>query len=109
MSFSLAIGRRVAAGSRERDARQCWAENRRPQAGFTVTRREDLARLADRPPGGELVAPGEDEPRLVCEDDRLDAVAQLELHENVGDVRLHGCLADEQLFGDLGVGKATCQ
>src|SRR5919108_6066583 len=38
---------------------------------------------------GVLVPPGKDEARLVREDHRLDAVAQLELHEDVGDVRLH--------------------
>ena len=46
-----------------------------------------------------------DEPALVGEDDGLDAVAQVELGEDAGDVRLHRRLADEQLGGDLGVGQ----
>ena len=38
-----------------------------------------------------------DEPALVGEDDGLDAVAKDELGEDVRDVRLTVCLADEEL------------
>src|ERR687897_930718 len=107
MFFSLAVGRCVAAGSRERDARRKWSRNRRPQAGFAVALWGDLDPPTGRPPGGELVAPGEDETRLVREDDRLDAVAELELHENVRNVCLHSRLADEQFLRDLSVGEAA--
>ena len=46
-------------------------------------------------------------PGLVGEHDRLDAVAEVELLEDVRDVRLHGRLADEELLPDLGVGEAV--
>ena len=51
---------------------------------------------------GRALARAEDA-RLVREHDRLDAVAELELLEDVRDVRLHGGLADEELPADLGV------
>ena len=41
------------------------------------------------------------EARLVREDDRLDAVSEPELPEDVSDVRLDGRFADEELLGDL--------
>jgi hypothetical protein len=44
------------------------------------------------------------EPGLVCEYDGLDAVAEAEFLEDVGDVCFDGCLADVELFPDLGVG-----
>src|SRR6187551_3093651 len=48
-----------------------------------------------------------EETGLVGEDDRLDAVAQAELLEDVRDVRLHRRVADEELLADLGVRKAV--
>ena len=48
-----------------------------------------------------------DQPALVGEHDRLYAVAQAELHQDPGDVGLHGVLGDEQRLGDLGVGQAA--
>src|SRR5262245_15338405 len=48
-----------------------------------------------------------DEAGLVGEHDRLHAVAQIELHQHVRDVRLHGRLADEQAGGDLRVREAA--
>jgi hypothetical protein len=42
-----------------------------------------------------------EEPRLVCEYDGLDAVAEAELGEDVRDVRLDGRLADVELLTDL--------
>src|SRR3954469_17219037 len=45
--------------------------------------------------------------RLVREYDGLDAVAQVELLQDVGDVRLDRRVADVQLRADLGVGKAA--
>jgi hypothetical protein len=44
---------------------------------------------------------------LVREDDRLYAIAQVELLEDVGDVRLDGGLADVELLGDLSVGESV--
>src|ERR1700694_354013 len=44
-----------------------------------------------------------DQPDLVGEDHRLDAVAQFQLVEHVGDVRLDRGLSDLQLFRDLRV------
>jgi hypothetical protein len=46
------------------------------------------------------------EPGLVGQHDRLDAIAETELLEDVGDVGLDGGLADVQLFADLRVGQA---
>ena len=48
-----------------------------------------------------------DETGLVGEDDRLHAVAQVELLEDASDVGLHGSVADDELGGDLGVGEAA--
>jgi hypothetical protein len=43
----------------------------------------------------------------VGEDDRVDAIAQVEPGEHVGHVRLESQLADNQLLRDLGVRQAT--
>ena len=48
-----------------------------------------------------------DHARLKSEDDRLHAVAEAELLEDVRDVRLDGGLADVELLADLGVGQAA--
>ena len=47
-----------------------------------------------------------DQAVFVGEDDGLDAVSQREFVEDVVDVRLDGCFADEQRLCDLGVGAA---
>src|SRR5829696_4179484 len=68
-----------------------------------------------RPPPFSLIGPlvirrvrlGLEEPGLVGEYDRLNAVAKAELLEDVGDVGLHRCLADVELLADLGVGEAA--
>ena len=52
-------------------------------------------------------AAGDRDPGLVGQDDRLDAVAQAELHQHAGDVGLDGGLGDDQLRGDLGVRQAA--
>ena len=44
-----------------------------------------------------------DEPGFVCEDDGLDPVANGELHQDAGDVRVDCRLADDQLGRDLAV------
>ena len=46
-------------------------------------------------------------PGLVGQHDRLDAVAEPELHEHAGDVGLDRRLGDDQLGGDLGVREAA--
>ena len=51
--------------------------------------------------------PGSNRPALVGEHDRLDAVAEVELLEDVRDVRLDGRVADVELLRDLGVGEAA--
>ena len=51
---------------------------------------------------------GEDS-RLVRKDDGLDAVAKIELLEDVGDVRLDRRFADVQLVTDLAVREAASQ
>ena len=48
-----------------------------------------------------------DESRLMREHDRLHAVAQVELLEDVRDVRLDRRVADVELLADLRVGKAA--
>src|SRR5439155_24817599 len=70
------------------------AENHRPAGRFALAPRDDLS--------GLRVA-RLDEARLVREDDRLHAVAQLELHQQVRHMRLHRRLADEELLRDLRV------
>ena len=44
--------------------------------------------------------------RPIRKDHRLDAVSQLELGENTGDVGFHSLRADEQLSHDLGIRQA---
>jgi hypothetical protein len=44
--------------------------------------------------------------RFVREHDGLDPVAQIELLEDVRDVRLDGRIADVELLADLGVSRA---
>src|SRR4249920_1070409 len=46
---------------------------------------------------------GVEEPRLVREHDRLDAVTKIELHQDVGDVGFHGGVTDVELAGNLRV------
>jgi len=46
---------------------------------------------------------GRDEAGLVSVDHALDAVAQVELLEDAGDVRLRRCFANDELFADLRV------
>src|SRR6266508_3912363 len=46
---------------------------------------------------------GANDAGLVGEDDRLHAVAQVELAEDVRDVRLDGVLGDDELPRDLGI------
>ncbi len=47
------------------------------------------------------------ESRFVGVHDRLHAVAEVELREDGGDVRLHRRRLDDELGGDLGVGEAA--
>ena len=46
---------------------------------------------------------------LVREDDCLHPVAQPELHQDPGYVRLHGRLADERLLGELRIREPACE
>ena len=50
---------------------------------------------------------GAHDPRFVGEDHGLHAVAQIELHEDPGDVGLHRGLADDERLRDLRVGQAA--
>ena len=49
---------------------------------------------------------GSDDPRLVGEHDELRPVAQVELEQQVRDVRLHGRLGEHEALGDLAVRQA---
>src|SRR3954469_21793621 len=81
----------------------------------------DDRRRADRAPrpapaaarrsGGcaTLSRPALDDPRPDRVDRGLDAVLDLELHQDAGDVVLHRLRADEELRGDLGVAFALGQ
>src|SRR5918992_2431669 len=60
-----------------------------------------------RSPPSELLAAGLDQSGLVGEQDRLHAVAELELRQECRDVRLDGRFADDVLGGDLGVRQAA--
>src|SRR5215467_10732054 len=56
---------------------------------------------------GWRTSAGVEKPCLVCEHDRLDAVAEAELLEDVRDVRLDGRVTDVELLPDLGVRQAA--
>src|ERR1700737_715239 len=58
---------------------------------------------------GRLDGAGLDQADLVGEDHRLDTIAEPQLVEHVGDVRLDGGFADLQLASDLGIGEAAAQ
>jgi peptidoglycan/LPS O-acetylase OafA/YrhL len=53
----------------------------------------------------DVAGAGLDQPALVREDHQLGAVAQAELGEDAGHVRLDGRRSDEQALGDLGVAR----
>src|SRR5579872_2268025 len=61
---------------------------------------------SDAGPSAPVLA-GADQARLVGEHDRLNAVPELQLRENVRHVRLDGGLAERQLRGELGVAQAA--
>src|SRR5207244_4149909 len=46
---------------------------------------------------------------FVGEDHCLHPVSLVQLHQDVGDVRLHGRVAYDQLRGDLGIREAACE
>jgi hypothetical protein len=52
-------------------------------------------------------AAGADDSAFVGEDDDLDAVAEVELGEDAGDMAFDGRVAEVELRGDLGVGEAA--
>jgi hypothetical protein len=54
----------------------------------------------------DVVGTGLDEPTLVGENHDLGPVPETKFGEDVGDVRLDGGGADEQIFGDLGIALA---
>ena len=92
------------AVARDRGARRslgAWA------AGGGLSRAVDRRARLGRPARLPRAALGVEQPRLVREHDRLDAVAQVELLQHVGDVGLDRRVADEQLLADLGVGEAA--
>ena len=61
----------------------------------------------ERSAAGRRLAAGAHQPRFVGDDDRLGAVPEIELGQDRRDVRLDGGLADDELFGDLGIAHAT--
>ena len=65
----------------------------------------ELGAIGQAAPRGLGRAAGDRHPGLVREHDRLDAVAQAELHQHARDVRLHRRLAHDQLGRDLRVGE----
>jgi len=56
---------------------------------------------------GRAAARRLDQTGLVGEHDELHPVAQRELQQDVGDVRLDGGVADDELLRDLGVREAA--
>ena len=71
------------------------------------SRRGTVRRVAAPEPPSSVGDARPDDPGLVGEHDGLDAVAEVELVENVRDVGLRRVLADEELGGDLGVRQAA--
>src|SRR5512132_4179176 len=64
-----------------------------------------LHRLSAEPSGSTAWL---NETGLISEHHRLDSVAQPQLGEDVGDVRPHRCLAEEEAGGDLCVRETVC-
>jgi hypothetical protein len=62
-----------------------------------------IARRFKRRPREQIHSAGVEEPHLVREHDRLHAVSEVELHQDVRDMRLHRGVADEELVPNLGV------
>src|SRR5215211_4103537 len=72
-----------------------------------VTRAADGLNRARRWQEDHAHSAGVEEAGLVREHDRLDPVSEVELHQDMGDVGLHGGVADEELPPDLGVRQAS--
>jgi hydrogenase maturation protein HypF len=94
------------AGGGRRTPRSAEATRART-APAAAERRRHLVRPGRDRRGARRLAGGVEEPGLVGEHDRLHAVAEAELGEDVRDVRLHGRLADEELAADLVVREAA--
>jgi len=90
-----------------RIARACHARMRATGAQQCV---EAIAMTATTVGGLHVVSDYSnlDETGLVGEDDRLDAVAEVEFLEDAGDVGFDGPVANDEFGGDLRVGQATC-
>lgn len=91
-------GRAVGASWSDRAAFIVPATVVRIGCGF-VRRADDLASAARM----IVLRARSDEPGLVCVDDGLDAVADVELLEDVRDVGLDRRLAEDERCGDFGV------
>jgi hypothetical protein len=81
---------------------QASGEQRKGQHGAAAGVVRRLSQADDRSP-----ASGAYEAGLVREHHGLDPVPELQLGQQVGHVALDGGVADDQLGGDLGVGKAS--
>jgi hypothetical protein len=66
------------------------------------------ARAARDSPRRRARRAGLNESGLVCGDDDLDSVAQVQLGENSRYVCLDGCLAEEEFVSDFRVGESSC-
>jgi hypothetical protein len=62
--------------------------------------------IGPRARSGRRLAGGDD-PGFVGEDDGLDAVSQVELGQDTGDVCLYRRAGDDELVGDFGVGESA--
>ena len=78
---------------------------RRPDGSYRFENRFNL--LVAEVYWASLLPARDDEPGLVGEHDGLDAVAQPELAQHVGDVGLDRRVAEDERRGDLGVGHAA--
>jgi N-acetylglutamate synthase-like GNAT family acetyltransferase len=99
----LGVGRALMTGLEARAARlgfrRIWVATERA-AGFYRRLGWECAE------GDTVLSKLIDQADAVGQDHRLDAVAEVELGQDAGDVRLHGFGADDEGGRDLGVGEA---
>src|SRR4029453_9585621 len=48
---------------------------------------------------------GDDSAALICVDHHLNSIADTQLLQDSGDMRLGGCIGDDEAIADLGIGK----
>src|SRR3984885_15436046 len=101
------VGRGGSTGSDHLMPGNCWSPGHSHRHRAILL--EKASGVRGRAAGGAVRRAGGDEARLVGVNNRLNAVAEAELLQDAGDMRLGGRLADHEPVADLRIGQATGQ